>query len=412
MVNRFLRTASTRRLLATLAGVVVAIAGGAAIAVAATGGGPVPKPKPLAVAIRDALAAKPVKGISADVNFSNNLLPSFEIQGSDPLLTGGSGHIWVSDDGRVRLELYGDNGDPEIVLTRSSWWIYDPTLDTVYEGTLAPKQAVAHKGAGEAGKPQALPSVGEIESDLDQLTTHLSISGAIPTDVGGQPTFTVKLSPKSRGGLIGQLQVAWDAVEGVPLRFAVYARGDSTPVLELAASNVSYGTIGAVFKLQQPTGARVVKMATPSGSAAADRSASSKTGKHHAAITGAGAVASHLSFKLAAAQQVDGLKRESVRLLDMGSRHGALVTYGQGLGAVAVLEQPASRGAQQQLNLSSGSGDHANGIALPTVSINGATAQQLDTALGTILRFTAGGVSYTVLGSVTPGVADAAARGL
>src|SRR5581483_3222021 len=97
MVNRFLRTASTRRLLATLAGIVVAIAGGAAIAVAATSSGPVPKPKRLAVAIRDALAAKPVQGISADVKFTNNLLPSFEIQGSDPLLTGGSGHIWMSN---------------------------------------------------------------------------------------------------------------------------------------------------------------------------------------------------------------------------------------------------------------------------------------------------------------------------
>src|SRR5947209_14906410 len=122
MLNGFLRTASTRRLLATLAALVVTIAGGAAIAVAATSGGPVPKPKRLAVAIRDALKAKPVKGISADIKFTNNLLPSFEIQGSDPLLNGGTGHIWVSNDGRMRLELYGDNGDPEIVLTHSSWW--------------------------------------------------------------------------------------------------------------------------------------------------------------------------------------------------------------------------------------------------------------------------------------------------
>ena len=49
---------------------------------------------------------------------------------------------------------------------------------------------------------------------------------------------------------------------------------------------------------------------------------------------------------------------------------------------------------------------------LPTVTINGTTAQELDTALGTVVRFTRSGVTYTVLGSVKPSVADSAARGL
>jgi len=401
MVNRFLRTAPTRRLLATLAGVAVAIGGGAAIAVAATGGGPVPKPEPLAAAIRGALTAKPVKGISADINFTNNLFPSFEIQGSDPLLTGGSGHIWVSNDGRLRLELYGDNGDPEVVLTHSSWRIYDPTLNSVYEGKLPQSRPSSHK----PGKAEAPPSLSQIQTELNRLATHLQISGAIPTDVGGQPAFTVEMSPKSSAGLIGQLQVAWDALKGVPLRFAVYARGDSTPALQIAASGVSYGTIAAsVFDLQPPSGAHVVTVAMPAGSG--------KASSNHADVTGVNAVARHLSFKLAAPRQLAGLQRRSVSLLDMGPHHGALVLYGKGLGTVAVIEEPATQGSQKQLSLSSGSGEHASGIMLPTVSIHGASAQQLDTALGTIVRFSSGGVSYTVAGSVRPDVADAVARGL
>ena len=55
---------------------------------------------------------------------------------------------------------------------------------------------------------------------------------------------------------------------------------------------------------------------------------------------------------------------------------------------------------------------HQQELSLPTVAINGATGSELDTALGTMIRFTRGGVSYTVLGSVTPAVARAAARGL
>ena len=129
-------------------------------------------------------------------------------------------------------------------------------------------------------------------------------------------------------------------------------------------------------------------------------------------MTGLNAVAKHLAFKPSAPDTLASMRRQSVRLLDIGRRHGVLVTYGQGLGGIVVIEQQATAKTARQLNLSQGSGEHARGITLPTVSINGITAQELDTALGTIVRFTRDGVTYTVLGSVKPSVADAAARNL
>jgi hypothetical protein len=46
------------------------------------------------------------------------------------------------------------------------------------------------------------------------------------------------------------------------------------------------------------------------------------------------------------------------------------------------------------------------------VSINGVSGQEIDTALGTVVRFSRAGVEYTVIGSVSPRLADAAARAL
>ena len=57
-------------------------------------------------------------------------------------------------------------------------------------------------------------------------------------------------------------------------------------------------------------------------------------------------------------------------------------------------------------------GAEGQGLSIPTVSIDGTTGQELDTALGTVIRFTRDHVAYTVLGSVRPAVARAAARGL
>ena len=66
------------------------------------------------------------------------------------------------------------------------------------------------------------------------------------------------------------------------------------------------------------------------------------------------------------------------------------------------------RAGSRQASASGGLG----GLSLPTVSINGATGQELPTPLGTVLQFTRGGVSYTVLGSVPATAAELAARAL
>jgi hypothetical protein len=398
------------RLLATLAGIVVAIAGGTAIALAATGGGPVPKHEPLAKAISQALAAKPVQGITASINFTNNLIDTSEIQGSDPLLTGGSGQLWASNDGQLRVELYGNNGDPEIVVSHGSWWVYDPTLQTIYEGKLPAGSSATDK----SGKSEALPSIAQIQADLNKLAAHLNIGRAIPTDTGGQPTYTVSISPRHDAGLLGRLQLAFDAARGVPLDFAVYARGNPNPVLELAATSVSYGAIDpGTFNIRIPGAQHTVKIAAPASAASAtEAKAAARHGKKHAEITGVRAVASQLPFTLVAPKTLDGLPRQSVSLLDTGTQHGALVSYGQNLGGIAVIEEPATASSSQALNLSTGSGDGARGLSLPTVQIKGATGQELDTALGTIVRFTRGNVTYTVVGSVPPYAADAAARAL
>ncbi len=135
---KFLRTASTSRLLASIVGLIVAVGAGTAIAVAAAGRGPVPAPKRLSVALHDAATAPKVTGITADITFTNNLIGSTNFTGGakDPILQGATGRLWLSGDGRMRLELQSDNGDAQIVLNHDAFWISDPSSNTIYEGSL------------------------------------------------------------------------------------------------------------------------------------------------------------------------------------------------------------------------------------------------------------------------------------
>jgi outer membrane lipoprotein-sorting protein len=409
---KFLRTVSTRRLLAALAGLIIAIAGGTAIAVAAAGNGPEPARESLAQALHQAAAAPAVSGISARISFTNNLINSADIQGTDPLLTGAvTGRLWLSSSTHeLRLELQGDNGDAQVVVKNGSFWVYDPSSNTVYQGTL-PSQGTGSSAKSDSSS-SPIPSVAQIQSDLNQLMQHLNIVGPLPRNVAGQPAYKVKVTPRHDGGLLGQVQLAWDAAHGIPLGIAIYSSTSSTPVLELKATSISFGSVPkSDFNVSPPPDAKVVEIASMTGagaSASSEQTAkakkhakNAKAGKAHAEITGAAAVQAHLPFKLNAPGSLDGMSQQSVELLDWAGSPAALVTYGQGLGGIAVIEHQQSSGASQSGSQSQSQtgGDH-QGLTLPSTTIDGTSSQELQTALGTVMHFSKAGVDYTVLGSV------------
>ncbi len=399
----FLRRISTLRLLVIGAALAALAAGTAAIAIAATGGGSTPPPKPLASAVHDALTAPKIAGISARLQFSNHLIGESIVKGSDPLLGGASGRLWASADGRLRLELQADvsgggAGDFQVLVDGNRFTIYDPGTETVYRGTLPARQG--HDGAqGEAGKDEP-PSLGQVQAGIEEAMEHASLSGATPSDVAGQPAYTVRVSPKANGGLVGGAELAWDAANGAPLRAALYAKGESSPVLELSATEVEFGPVPeSDFEVQPPPGAKVVELNPPAGG-------EGEGGGDSTPVTGLEGVQRQTSFPLSAPPSLAGMERDQVRLVSSGSDAGALLTYGKGLGGIAVLELPAKQAA-------SGEGGESGGLQLSSVTIDGATkGEELETPLGTLIRFRRGSVEYTVAGSVTPAVAREAAQGL
>ena len=413
---RFLRTASTGRLLGLLAAVVLVVGGGSAIAVAATTSNPVPRAAGLATALHRALSAPKVAGISADISFTDNLVDSsdFTGQGTDPLLQGASGRLWLTADGRLRIELQSDDGDAEVVLDHRRFWISDPAQHTVYAGTLPGSEPSDPSGPGSTGASsgQAIPSIAEIQSELTRLTASAGISGAQPTDVAGRAAYQVTISPKTSGGLVGSAQLAWDAVTGVPLDLAVYARGDTTPVLELEATHIAYGAVpDSDVEIAPPTGFRIVHLGGGSGSTAAGGSGSAGSASgDHPAVHGLRAVSAAVPFTLQAPVTLAGRTRGDVSLIGHGT---ALITYGTGPGALAVVESAAAAGSTAGAGGANASGSTSpGGLSLPTPTVNGQTATELSTPLGTVLHVTQRGVADTVIGSVPAAVAVQAAGGL
>jgi hypothetical protein len=198
---------------------------------------------------------------------------------------------------------------------------------------------------------------------ISRLREHANVSGATPTDVAGQAAYTVRVSPKETGSLLGGAELSWDAVHGVPLRAAVYSTESSAPVLELAATSISYGPVEpSVFDFTPPANAKIedVKPAQLSGS----RSGSAEGGE-----------------------------RPAVR------------TQGHGLSRIVVIERKARTGSP-----AGSSSPLPEGV--PQVKINGTSAAELATELGTVLSFERSGVRYLLAGAVGPGAVEAVAKGL
>lgn len=379
---RYLRTASTTRIV-TLLAAVVALVLSAGFAQAALDSDPKPDPKPLDRAVLDALNAPAVDGVSARVTFTNGLLPSGSLPHGavSPLAAGAEGRLWLAGDGRMRLELQSGAGDAQIVAGDDRLTIYDSSSETAYVLPVERGERQEHEPATLAG----------VRRGLDRLAETWSLSGAQPTSTAGRPTYTVRIAPKDDGGLLGAAELAWDALNGVPLRAAVYAQGQDEPVLELEADDVSYGAIpGSTFEADPPEGTRIVEIDPVTGTDAHGRPTR---------VHGVDAVQERLGFRLSAPDRLAGLPRTDVRLVDAGGKPAALSVYGEGMGAIVVLQREAGP-------------ERDSGFQLPQINIDGATGTELATPLGTLVTFRRGDVSYVVVGSVPPVAAENAARGL
>ncbi len=380
-----LRRVSTGRLIMGMV-VIVVVTVATAFAVEQRTG-PRPPHRSLAVAIRHALTSRPVRGITARVSFTDHLFPSDSLgqAGSSPLLSGASGRLWAGD-GRVRIELQGSNGDTEVSVGPTGVVVYDVASGSAYEFPFAHHRAMR----SDASHPRhAVPGIAEIQRAIAHLAARATLTGAISTDVGGQPAYRVRISPRHAGGLLGAVEFAWDANHGVPLEIAVYSQGSSSPVLALRVTQISYGPVSP-SDLQVPLSAatHVVKVHAPAA------------GQDRAGSAGATKDSAPLPFAVHAPATLVGLPKLTLRRVDWAGHPAALAVYGHGLGSILVLEQAAAGGRAGPL------------ASLPRVSVGTAVGHELDTALGTILQFDRAGVSYTVIGSLPPAAAETAARAI
>ncbi len=188
-------------------------------------------------------------------------LPSLPGNSSSPtsitsLLTGShTVNVWYASPEHYRLALPASLSETDVIRTGSTVWLWQSTTNSVTEISVPADQ---HKA-----KPMPVPALTPQQAASQVLaavgpTTAVSVEANVV--VAGQPAYELVLAPKDARSLVGQIRIAVDGHNGVPLRVQVFARGASSPAISVGFTSITFATPApADTSFTPPAGAKITK---------------------------------------------------------------------------------------------------------------------------------------------------------
>ena len=185
------------------------------------------------------------------------------------LLTGShTVNVWYSGPRHFRLAVPEPLSETDLITDGNTAWMWQSTANSVTEYSLPAQHSAAQAQPTTApltpqqAAQQVLAAVGK--------TTTLSVDSNVR--VARQPAYELVLAPKDSRSLVGQVQIAIDGRNGVPLRVQVYARNARTPAFQVGYTSIHFVTPApAELTFSPPPGAKTSKVnlgsQQPSGSA-------------------------------------------------------------------------------------------------------------------------------------------------
>jgi len=154
------------------------------------------------------------------------------------LLTGSHTiRVWYAGPEHFRLAVPESLSESDVIRDGSTAWLWQSTLNKVTKFTLP-----AHPAKDQTVPKQPLTPQQAARQVLAAVGPTTTVSVASNVTVAGQPAYALVLAPKDARSLVGQVQIAIDGRNGVPLRLQVFARGASTPAFQVGYTAIQFVT--------------------------------------------------------------------------------------------------------------------------------------------------------------------------
>ncbi|MFI5912773.1 outer membrane lipoprotein carrier protein LolA [Dactylosporangium sp. NPDC051541] len=168
--------------------------------------------------------------------------------------------VWYSGPDKARVSLLGTQGQSDIIHNGNDTWLWDSQAKEAQHFAGAPG------GAGDKGavpSPTDIPTSPQEAADLalKALDPTTQVSTGTSAKIAGRNAYELVLRPKDTASLVGEVRLAIDAQEKLPLRVQVLPRGSANPAFEVAFTSVNFTRPDdAEFKFNPPADTKVTEV--------------------------------------------------------------------------------------------------------------------------------------------------------
>jgi len=255
---------------------VAVIGGGAALGTVAASAEPELPDRSAAQLLVDLQTAR-LDGLAGTVKTTSDLglptLPTGAGGGSAGIAALASGshqlRVWYAGPDKTRLALIGTVGEHDIIRNGKDVWTWDSKTQTATHRSL---------GDGAETKPEhQLPEGVTPQSAAEQALKAVDPTTVVEVGrnarVAGRTAYELVLKPRDTASLVGQVRIALDSKEHVPLRVLVYAKGAGDPAFRAEFTQVDFSRPDdAQFTFSPPPGTQVTEESgTPQAPDAAEQ---------------------------------------------------------------------------------------------------------------------------------------------
>jgi outer membrane lipoprotein-sorting protein len=164
--------------------------------------------------------------------------------------------VWYDGPQRARIALLGTLGESDLIRNGKDVWMWSSRSKTATH-TVLPTRASAPS--------KAIPDLPRTPQEAaDQALEALDPSTKVTTDgtatVAGRAAYQLILAPRDTSSLVGQVRLAIDSEQHIPLQVQVFAKGAGTPALQVGFTQISFTKPSAEqFRFTPPPGTKVTE---------------------------------------------------------------------------------------------------------------------------------------------------------
>jgi outer membrane lipoprotein-sorting protein len=172
--------------------------------------------------------------------------------------------VWFDGPDRQRIAMASSLAESDVIHNGADVWTWASSGSVVHHWHSTTTSKKSGKADTEA-KTGTMPTPDQAAKQvLDQITPSTGVTVTTPAYVAGRSVYELVLRPNAAQSTVDHVGIAVDSATGLPLQVSLFAKGATTPALQLGFTSISFSRPAAsTFNFSPPPNAHV----TTNGSA-------------------------------------------------------------------------------------------------------------------------------------------------